>query len=79
MFWNLQAVTRDGVLLNAGTTEDEESLRHLDDFLTEALQKEYIPRRNLCLELGCGGPLLIYRYSLIRLFKRVDICDISRE
>jgi len=51
----------------------------LTDTLRDAIKKEYIPRRDYCLELGCGGALLIYDFALIELFKHVDICDISRE
>ena len=77
-FWNQQKVNREGVLQGA-TDNDVDSLNMLTDCIREAIKKEYIPRRDLCLELGCGGALLIYDFALIENFKRVDICDISRE
>ena len=57
---------------------DDVSLKMVKDFIVNALRNEYIPKRDLCLEIGCGGPLLLYEYTLIELFNRIDICDLSR-
>ena len=65
-------------MLNGNTDGDDASLGAVKEFVVDALKSEYIPKRNLCLEIGCGGPLLLYDSLLIELFYRVDICDISR-
>ena len=65
-------------MLDGHTEDDDASLKKVKDFIVTALQNEYISKRNLCLDIGCGGPLLLYEYALIEIFKRIDICDISR-
>ena len=77
-FWDKQATDKSGVLL--GHVEgDDDNLKLLKEFVNQAMQAQHLRGNRLCLELACGGALLLFDNVLIELFEKTDVNESSHE
>jgi hypothetical protein len=56
---------------------DQACLEMIKKFIWNAETKGLIKGRGLCLELACGGALLLYKNVLIDIFNSIDINEFS--